>query len=340
MEYPLLDRMSYKRFCGLANATNIPDRTTVWPRRFEARAERHRRRRRLFTEEIEPDSVASIGMRRDSLKSVGYSRHPFVNHLTAYNGRNMNWSVAILSTGLEERNLGDILQGLGYRMTNGPEGLVFSSDEMACCTAAADVFELAKKVRSVFRGPANIDDEFQLGNVVEYSCTPPKQHAFLEGGSCVCHAICYSASITIGPPEGLNEEELAVWNREQKERNYQAQLQRQLERAVPAFHNENASLVLEFLNLKEQTGETLFKVFELMVGDADNVRVKKRFITNFGVSDEQFRRFSDAVHNRTVSGNWARHATMRQPKSGQPMSKTEAETFVRRLADGWLKTLM
>lgn len=30
MEYQLLDRMSYKRFCGLGNATNIPDRTTVW----------------------------------------------------------------------------------------------------------------------------------------------------------------------------------------------------------------------------------------------------------------------------------------------------------------------
>ena len=30
MEYQLLDRMSYKRFCGLANATSIPDRTTVW----------------------------------------------------------------------------------------------------------------------------------------------------------------------------------------------------------------------------------------------------------------------------------------------------------------------
>lgn len=30
MEYQLLDRMSYKRFCGLSNATNIPDRTTVW----------------------------------------------------------------------------------------------------------------------------------------------------------------------------------------------------------------------------------------------------------------------------------------------------------------------
>ena len=35
MEYQLLDRMSYKRFCGLAQATNIPDRTTVWA--FEKR---------------------------------------------------------------------------------------------------------------------------------------------------------------------------------------------------------------------------------------------------------------------------------------------------------------
>jgi len=30
MEYQLLDRMSYKRFCGLSDAANIPDRTTVW----------------------------------------------------------------------------------------------------------------------------------------------------------------------------------------------------------------------------------------------------------------------------------------------------------------------
>ncbi|OYY52225.1 MAG: IS5/IS1182 family transposase [Halothiobacillus sp. 28-55-5] len=30
MEYQLLDRMSYQRFCGLSQAINIPDRTTVW----------------------------------------------------------------------------------------------------------------------------------------------------------------------------------------------------------------------------------------------------------------------------------------------------------------------
>jgi len=30
MEYQLLDCMSYQRFCGLGQATNIPDRTTIW----------------------------------------------------------------------------------------------------------------------------------------------------------------------------------------------------------------------------------------------------------------------------------------------------------------------
>ena len=33
MEYQLLDPMSFKRFCGLANATNVPDRTTAWTSR-------------------------------------------------------------------------------------------------------------------------------------------------------------------------------------------------------------------------------------------------------------------------------------------------------------------
>jgi len=35
MEYQLLDRMSYQRFCGLEDAINIPDRTTIW--KFEQR---------------------------------------------------------------------------------------------------------------------------------------------------------------------------------------------------------------------------------------------------------------------------------------------------------------
>ena len=30
MEYQMLDRRSYQRFCGLLDAANLPDRTTLW----------------------------------------------------------------------------------------------------------------------------------------------------------------------------------------------------------------------------------------------------------------------------------------------------------------------
>ena len=30
MEYQLLDRMSYQRFCLLQNSMNVPDRNTIW----------------------------------------------------------------------------------------------------------------------------------------------------------------------------------------------------------------------------------------------------------------------------------------------------------------------
>jgi IS5 family transposase len=57
-EYQLLDRMSYKRFCGLANAINVPDRTTVWT--FENRIG-------------EVGAQVVFDARRDSLKTSGYS---------------------------------------------------------------------------------------------------------------------------------------------------------------------------------------------------------------------------------------------------------------------------
>jgi hypothetical protein len=32
MEFQLLDRMSFKRFCGLEHSRTVPDRTTIWPK--------------------------------------------------------------------------------------------------------------------------------------------------------------------------------------------------------------------------------------------------------------------------------------------------------------------
>ncbi len=49
--------------------------------------------------------------------------------------------------------------------------------------------------------------------------------------------------------------------------------------------------------------------------------------------------FSDAVHNPVVSGDLARHAYEKDPKTSNPMTIREAETFVMQLAERWLASV-
>ena len=74
MEYQLLDRMSYQRFCLLADSANIPDRNTIW--RYQQR--------------LGVDGVAALfqavdgqllqrgypsAQRSEMLKTLGYREH-------------------------------------------------------------------------------------------------------------------------------------------------------------------------------------------------------------------------------------------------------------------------
>ncbi len=59
-----------------SDARNGPNRRC--PRRFEVKTGRHRREKRRFVIEIEPNSVAVIVGRQDSLKTSRYSRCPIV----------------------------------------------------------------------------------------------------------------------------------------------------------------------------------------------------------------------------------------------------------------------
>jgi len=67
---------------------------------------------------------------------------------------------------------------------------------------------------------------------------------------------------------------------------------------------------------------------------------RKTFQSQFGISDVEFKRFSDVVHNPVVSGSLARHAYEDKPKTPNPMSMVEAKTFVVGLAMRWLASLM
>jgi hypothetical protein len=249
---------------------------------------------------------------------------------------NVKWAIEIQKTGLEKRNLTDLLNGLGFELVEGIEYPALASLEIDACLTPADAFEKAKAVREAFKGPAQIDPDFVLGSVIDYSTSPPRRHAFLEVDSCIMTMTMGTPTITISPPKGLSPTELEQWQAEYEERQYQAKLERQRSKLEPAYLNERAAKVIELLSVDKPRAEILYKIYELAEGHPYN---RTDFHQQFGITPNQFDRFRDAVHNPSVTGDWARHAYHDKPRTSNPMTQGEAEAFVREISVKWLKSL-
>ncbi|MBK9121489.1 MAG: hypothetical protein IPM16_00010 [Chloroflexi bacterium] len=248
----------------------------------------------------------------------------------------MNWAIEIQHTTLSQGNLADLLADLEFTLVAGVEFTAFTSPEIDRCNTPAEAFDIAKRLRTAFTGPAQIDPEFALGSVIDYSTTPPKRHAFIEAQSATIKASIGVATLTVSPPAGLSDEALAEWEKDRTEQEYQSRLEDQRAKLVPAYYSERAAKVLELLSKEKPSGETLYKIYELTEELPAN---RNAFHTQFGVSNDDFNRFKDAVHNASVSGDWARHATNEPPKTTNPMSRDEAESFVRNIASRWLQSV-
>lgn len=246
----------------------------------------------------------------------------------------MNWAIEIQNTTLERRNLADLLSGLGFTLIDGIQFPAFTSPEIGRCCTAAEAFEIAKRLRTAFTGPAQIDPKFALGSVIDHSLTPPRRHAFLEVRSAVHKVSVGTPTITVSPAAGLSADEFEKWHRAWMEQEYQAKLEEQRAKLEPAFRDSRAAKVLELLSIENPSGETLYKIYELAGG---HHTTRNTFHAQFGISKDDFNRFKDAVHNPSVSGDWARHAYHATPKTNNPMSRGEAETFVRSVATRWLQ---
>lgn len=245
----------------------------------------------------------------------------------------MKWAVEIQKTELEQRNLTDLMIGLGFTIVETDNGFALTSDQMSYCTSSAEVFELAKEVRAAMAGSARIDSTFQVGAVLDYSSDPAKRHVFLEVKPAVVKVTALSPIVSVGPPKDLTDDVLMAWKADQAESHYQAVLEQQRLKLEPVFRNQKAEKMLELLTRDKPTGEVIYKIYELAEVHPTK---RKTFHAQFGITTEEFRRFKDAVHNFSVSGDWARHAYEEKPKSNKPMSRHEAEKFVRRIATQWL----
>jgi hypothetical protein len=247
----------------------------------------------------------------------------------------MKWAIEIQKNNLEARNLGDLLSGLGFSLIDGIDYPAFTSAAVNDCDTAQDVFEIAKQIRDAFTGPAQIDPTFTLGSVIDYSNDPPGRHAFFEALSLKLKITVKPLTITISPPKDLSGDDLEKWKEEQAEREYQTKLENQRSKFEPAYRDSSAAKMLELLSIKDPSAETIYKIYELAEGHT----IRKSFHAQFGIIKNQFDRFRDAVHNPTVTGDWARHAVGELPRTGNPMSRDEAEQFVRQIASKWLEHL-
>lgn len=245
----------------------------------------------------------------------------------------MKWAVEIQHTNLEPRNLSDLLGGLNFSLINGTDYPAFTSSDFDNCDTATQVYEIAKQLRAALTGPSQIDPSFMLGSVIDYSSNPPKRHYFLEVGSALSKTSFGNVTLSITPPKGLSAEEFKRWEQEYAEREYQAKLENQRSKLEPAYRNPNAAKMFELLSIASPSAEILYKIYELAEGHPSK---RTDFHKKYGITKNQFDRFRDAVHNPKVSGDWARHAYEDIPRTSNPMSKDEAEQFIRQLASKWL----
>jgi len=248
----------------------------------------------------------------------------------------MKWAVEVQRTALERRNLADLLAGLGFSLIDGDHYPALSSQEIDQCETSSEALEVAKKVKSAFSGAAGIDPTFTLGAVIEYTSSPPRRHVFLEVQPMDIRISFGTATLSAGPPADLSPEELHSWKKNRAEEEYQHKLEAQRAKLEPAYVEPRAVKVLEYLSITNPTAETLYKIYELVEGDPSQ---RSGIHLQFSVSADDFDRFRDSVHNPAVSGDWARHAYSTTPRTTNPMSKCEAESFVRGIAEQWLRML-
>ena len=248
----------------------------------------------------------------------------------------MRWAIEIKKTSLQQRNLADLLQGIGFKLVDGVEYPALHSTDIDTCEKAEDAFGIAKFVCKTFKVVTRIDMDFDLGSVIDFSTTPPRRHAFLAVTDIAGTSDSRGIHIT-ACPQDLTPDELEKWKADYKEREYQEKLERQREIFEPAFIDLNAAKVIELLSIVNPTGVILYKIYEIAEGRASN---RETFHAEYGISRDSFNRFRDTVHNPSESGDWARHGVQQKPlRSINPMSKNEAEAFVRKIAYDWLNSI-
>lgn len=246
----------------------------------------------------------------------------------------MLWSLVISDTSLDSRLLGDLLAELDIAVFQYEGRTEITSPSWDQVQTADEIWEIAKRLGDAIK-PVLASDTLQFAFIREWRNEAfVKNHSFWPTASLVATGHMTATGFGL-PPAHFTDEQKAEWIAAQVEQRYQSELREKRTRLKAAYHDERAQKVMEILSEDVQTGLSLFKIYELIKGTQGTAK----FHAQFHISNDDFDRFRDAVHNPAVHGDFARHAIPGPPRTTNPMTQDEAISFVTDLANAWFKTL-
>lgn len=249
----------------------------------------------------------------------------------------MRWLVEIVDVVADERLFADVLAGLDTFLYQEDNRTYLVSNKFDLLSASSEVWELAGRVRDVVSEVSEIFPDanisFDLSNVVyeQKDDGSRRRTHYVPAGSmfAIGLSIAFEVTEAIVLQKDTSEEERARLDAEHKERQYQEKLNRVRYRLLPVFHDERALKVHHLLQ-QELTPGVMYKIHELIQDDLGEK-------LNSLASHNQWKRFTRSVNHQAVFGDAARHATLKAEPPANPMTLSEAQDFIRKVADLWFK---
>ncbi|MBD2034232.1 hypothetical protein H6F76_04110 [Leptolyngbya sp. FACHB-321] len=150
---------------------------------------------------------------------------------------------------------------------------------------------------------------------------------FRSGVAPVLRLFANDVEWTVTPE--ISEEKKARLEAERLAREYQDKLALVSSRVLPAFRDERALKVHRFLQ-QELTPLRMGHIMDLIKADLGGE-------LNNLASKNELSRFFRSINHPEVFGNDSRHITSNEKPPTNPMSLSEAQGFVSRIADLWFK---
>jgi hypothetical protein len=247
----------------------------------------------------------------------------------------MKWRVEILGSKGGDRLLKDVLRKLSIDVVEEDGTNFLVSERFEALDKYTEVHELASRVGETIEEVSKYDDELtlglQLGSVIEEREDGSRRnHYFVTPlNAAVAVSMTMVPSVSVLSRQALSEEELKQIEEERKEGEYQQLSRRAISRLVSAFTDSKALQVQRLLN-GDLTPQTLGHLADLIQDDLGNGIASL-------ASSNQWSRFFRSINHPAVFGEQARHIVSSEEPPPNPMRLSEAQHFIRQVANAWLE---